>query len=244
MFKERDEWWDVLCDISTGEVIISDAYRKVLESESSYKQMEQLDNAFLSRVLNGIDMRYTESWVRTQFSDLTEHLVFIALNCESFETPEAKQREEEGNSWRCKILQQTSAFATLSKRNHLEQTTNPHLSRIRMNVRKLQMTSSLTVEETRNIFHELESVLQKQRDVEILLGYLRPSLGGIFPICSHLGHQSAEVRRYAFRILSEIETCGTVGDSLMKGMNFFTMLLYLRASKEFGSEQYLGGSLD
>merc|ERR1719499_232387 len=103
------------------------------------------------------------------------------------------------------------------------------------------MTSCLSIEETKKTFVDLEALLHCKRDVEILLGYLRPSLEGVFPICSHLAHHSMEVRRLAFRILSEIRNCGSIGEGLIMSMNPFTIQLYLQAEKEMKKENYLGG---
>ena len=56
------------------------------------------------------------------------------------------------------------------------------MARIRQDIRVLQMCDNLDIDKTIRTFQSLNSTLENPNDVDILLGYLRPSLGGAFPI--------------------------------------------------------------
>jgi len=94
MFKTKKEWWDVLCDISTGEVVVSTPVEKD-DYESSDRVFVQEVSSGLARaaigkrvitlpllpqqVLDGIGAGYDEEWVRCMFEEYTRK-VSLPLN--------------------------------------------------------------------------------------------------------------------------------------------------------------------
>ncbi|KAF1336477.1 Mesa protein, partial [Globisporangium splendens] len=72
MFKSKREWWDVLCDISTGEVILS--------APAERDEYEGTDRMFVLEVLDGLNAGYDEEWIRCMFEEYTrKNVVDIAL---------------------------------------------------------------------------------------------------------------------------------------------------------------------
>ncbi|KAG7399228.1 hypothetical protein PHYBOEH_009394 [Phytophthora boehmeriae] len=72
MFKTKREWWDVLCDISTGEVFVSSPVEK--------EDYDSADRNFVLEVLDGVSAGYDEEWVRCMFEEYTRtNVVDIAL---------------------------------------------------------------------------------------------------------------------------------------------------------------------
>ncbi|KAG3116361.1 hypothetical protein PI124_g5651 [Phytophthora idaei] len=72
MFKTKREWWDVLCDISTGEVFVSAPVEK--------EDHDASDRNFVLEVLDGVAAGYDEEWVRCMFEEyMLKNVVDIAL---------------------------------------------------------------------------------------------------------------------------------------------------------------------
>lgn len=63
MFKNKREWWDVLCDISTGEVLLSAPAEK--------DEFDGADRNFVLEVLDGVNAGYDEEWIRCMFEEYT-----------------------------------------------------------------------------------------------------------------------------------------------------------------------------
>ncbi|KAE9008972.1 hypothetical protein PF010_g11144 [Phytophthora fragariae] len=72
MFKTKREWWDVLCDISTGEVFVSAPVEK--------EDYDASDRNFVLEVLDGVAAGYDEEWLRCMFEEYTrKNIVDIVL---------------------------------------------------------------------------------------------------------------------------------------------------------------------
>lgn len=61
MFETHGEWWDFLCNINTGKVLISPAQQQSFEKHGLY------DNEFMSKVNASISSHYGEESVRLLF---------------------------------------------------------------------------------------------------------------------------------------------------------------------------------
>ena len=73
MFKTKKEWWDVLCDISTGEVFVSTPAEK--------EDYDAGDKNFVLEVLDGVNAGYSEEWVRCMFEEYTKQVSCLNKNC-------------------------------------------------------------------------------------------------------------------------------------------------------------------
>ncbi|TMW57285.1 hypothetical protein Poli38472_003210 [Pythium oligandrum] len=93
MFKSKRDWWDVLCDISSGEVVLSVAGER--------DEYEAADRAFVQEVLDGIHAGYSEEWVRCQFEEYTlQNVVDIALGESNYMDAEMLARRTASNNRR------------------------------------------------------------------------------------------------------------------------------------------------
>ncbi|KAL7687058.1 putative arf3-interacting protein [Plasmopara halstedii] len=93
MFKTKREWWDVLCDISTGEVFVSAPVEK--------EDYDSSDRNFVLEVLDGVAAGYDEEWVRFMFEEYThKNIVDVALGETSNLSPDALAKRSAANSKR------------------------------------------------------------------------------------------------------------------------------------------------
>lgn len=66
IFEQRSVWWDVLCNVTTGDVVYSPAYAEELKNVDM-EHANALDNAFINEVINGVKARNGEEWTRCMF---------------------------------------------------------------------------------------------------------------------------------------------------------------------------------
>ncbi|RKP11009.1 stabilization of polarity axis-domain-containing protein [Thamnocephalis sphaerospora] len=97
-FKDHAEWWDVLCDVKTGRIIVSskiaparkaksggkDGERSNIEEGSSRSAMrDPYDVEFMQEVLLAIQAHYSEIAIRTKFHDYVRRFVQLAARYET-----------------------------------------------------------------------------------------------------------------------------------------------------------------
>lgn len=78
MFETHGEWWDILCNINTGKVLISPSQQQSFEKHSLY------DNEFMSKVNASISSHYGEESIRLLFQVFfheKKKIIFNFFNC-------------------------------------------------------------------------------------------------------------------------------------------------------------------
>ena len=70
MFEEHPEWWDLLCNISTGKVVLNPAL--VVDVPEKY---ERSDSELMSEVTYSVSSHYGEDKVRYLFQDYTQRIL-------------------------------------------------------------------------------------------------------------------------------------------------------------------------
>ncbi|ETV88884.1 hypothetical protein, variant [Aphanomyces astaci] len=66
MFKGRKEWWDMHCDLATGDILVAHPLEK--------DDADAIDHDFILQVMDGIEAGFSESWVRCMFEDYTRQV--------------------------------------------------------------------------------------------------------------------------------------------------------------------------
>jgi len=112
LFEQRSNWWDVLCNISTGEVTLSPAYAEEIAAGHALassggsggggsnaglpsataqlfhmdarEKSALLDTTFFQELISGVRNKCQEEWTRCMFRDLTNHLLLLARDQEVF----------------------------------------------------------------------------------------------------------------------------------------------------------------
>ncbi|KAI9906147.1 hypothetical protein PsorP6_013835 [Peronosclerospora sorghi] len=116
MFKTKREWWDVLCDISTGEVFVSTPVEK--------EEYDALDRTFVLEVLDGVAAGYDEEWVRCMYEDyMRTNIVDIVLGETNHVDPEALAKRAAMNNKRITKWARTESYKSFMdshQRSHFD----------------------------------------------------------------------------------------------------------------------------
>jgi hypothetical protein len=143
MFQQHDTWWDLLCVLdlphNSGTVLSAEekrhddiggrSDRSSLSAMNSNKHTPHIDGGgnedeegnsclimdekFIAGVLSGIQSKLGEEWVRQQFVDYTNNILYLAQNMallKSKRLSEKKRKIMEANSFRATILRKAPEF--------------------------------------------------------------------------------------------------------------------------------------
>ena len=76
MFKQRENWYDVCCDVETGKVMTSPNPKYDYKNETYYTT----DLEFISIILNKMrNYRITEEEIRSSFAEYTQIILDLAM---------------------------------------------------------------------------------------------------------------------------------------------------------------------
>lgn len=228
IFESRKDWWDILCNVATADVTISPHYQEELDMIATDKTAI-LDQAFLTEIAAGIKFRYGEEWIRSMFTELTQHIVSMALDEEQHADTATRNLHLEAYQFRInqllrakqcqqlrqerKALSQSSAFAEMDPV-------------IRHHVRTLQVRKPSSVEVTA-IFNDLLSNISTKEHIMELLALMPESRGGMYPIALQLFSKHFKVRRAAAILLQRIDKLEE-GSRAVSSLNYFILMTYYR----------------
>lgn len=74
IFESHPEWWDVMCDIDSGRVIVSAMGDKGRKVAVEPPKMSEVDEDLFEQVNTGMDARYSEYWLRSCFQEHAQQL--------------------------------------------------------------------------------------------------------------------------------------------------------------------------
>eukprot|EP00026_Physarum_polycephalum_P003239 Phypoly_transcript_03249.p1 GENE.Phypoly_transcript_03249~~Phypoly_transcript_03249.p1 ORF type:complete len:784 (+),score=142.64 Phypoly_transcript_03249:155-2506(+) len=228
MFEEHPEWWDLLCNISTGKVTLNPAL--VVDVPEKY---ERSDNELMSEVTYSVSSHYGEEKVRSLFQDYTQHLVDMAFDEEEFATDEERQMEFEINKVRLDSWKRTGTYQNHIQnrelRNKMSAIRDPMVPRY---IRKLRKKKSLPESEVLTMYQTFLQAIKTEDQLLEFLSYLPEANGGLYPIAVSLFHSSEPVRRATVELLNRLQGMSH-GSSLLSSLNPFLFLAYDRNTKLF-----------
>lgn len=267
MFQQHESWWDLLCVLdlphNTGTILSAEEKRhddsggrsdrnstinKQLNHNEDIGNDEEeegitylsMDEKFISGVLSGIQSKLGEEWVRQQFIDYTNNIVYLAQNMsllKSRRISDKKRKIMEANSFRASILRKTPEF--------LVTPTNPWLmydgdidaekgDTLKYFIFRLQNEENIhPVFEAETMFYEL-SRLATEADIQALLTLLPESEGGLYPVASGLFSPNPSVRMYTVQILGAIKKFPSTSPSL-EGLNSMLSSAFIRVQQKIQS---------
>jgi hypothetical protein len=76
IFESHPEWWDVLCDIDAGKVVVSALGDKGKPTVADAPKLGDADAEVLEQALAGVDAHYSEYWLRALFQEYAQQLAF------------------------------------------------------------------------------------------------------------------------------------------------------------------------
>lgn len=74
IFESHPEWWDVLCDIDSGRVLVSAAGANGRKCAVDPPRLSELDEDLYEQVSTGLEARYSEYWLRACFQEHAQQL--------------------------------------------------------------------------------------------------------------------------------------------------------------------------
>jgi len=226
MFEEHPEWWDILCNITTGKVTVNPN----LVSDVPEKHTA-CDNELMAEVNYNVAAHYGEDKVRSLFQDYTQHIIDIAFDEEEFPDELAKQQEYDANRTRIAAWKRTRTHtAYLSQRETRVKTSAIKDPMVPQYVRKLRRNKSLSETAVLAIYNAFLEAIKTEDQLTEFLSYLPESRGGLYPIAVCLFHSSEVVRHAAVELFRRLDNI-TAGSGFISSLNPFLLLAYDRASK-------------
>merc|ERR1712130_583685 len=209
IFEQRQEWWDILCNVATGEVTLSEAYQNELADEEVaplYKKTTGIDKILANEIRNGLQLKYGEKYIRSMFNDYTDHIVKIALDIEVFENDDIKKHDYEVNEWRIKEWEKTESYvSTLELMDKRNQSSPFKLKTKEMNmmIRTIQI-KPLQADKARTFLAKIDHWLDTKEKVKYFIQTLNPSLG--HRILQYMFHSDEFIAGKALDITLKLES--------------------------------------
>ncbi|OQS07237.1 hypothetical protein THRCLA_00757 [Thraustotheca clavata] len=221
MFKGKKEWWDMLCDLSTGDIMTTQQQEKD-DAESS-------DHDFILEVIDGIQCGFSEEWVRSMFEEYTrQNIADIVTGEAHFIDLDAQGKRTAINNRRITKWARTDNYDLFQKARQAELPSTPAF-----NISFLGYLQVLIHEHTPNDVHiermyaDFVSLLNTEDELKELLSYLPRSKGGLHIIAQGLFHPSISVKYNTIILLKRLESCPSTA-STIKSLNPFVTLTYTR----------------
>ncbi len=236
IFEQRQEWFDILCNVATGEVKMSESYEKEFEeSKVAYNKVQSIDKILMSEIRNGLTLKYGEGYIRTMFQDYTDHIVKIALDIEVFESDDIRKHDFAVNEWRIKEWEKTDSYLStlesIEKSNH----SSPFgLKTKEMNlmIRTIQI-KPLIADKARTFLAKIDHWLDNREKVQYFIQTLNASLG--HRVLQYMFHFDSFISGKALDIALKLESYKDEleeANKLMKSLNFFYIVAFERLKLE------------
>ena len=74
IFESHPEWWDVMCDLDSGRVLVSSVGPHGRKCAAEPPRLSELDEDHYEQVSTGLDARYSEHWLRACFQEHAQQL--------------------------------------------------------------------------------------------------------------------------------------------------------------------------
>ncbi|TDH72573.1 hypothetical protein CCR75_006109 [Bremia lactucae] len=225
MFKTKREWWDVLCDISTGDVIVS--------TPTDKEDYDNVDRTFVLEVLDGVAAGYDEEWVRCMFEEFTlNNIVNIALGNVSNLNSDALAKRSAINSNRITKWSRTDNYKLFMNSPHLKLFYSPAFKKHGVNIKRhiqslqgdLVVLNDALVEK---IYSDFATLLNTELELQEFLSFLPAIRGGVQTIAQGIFHPSISVKHNTVALLKRLEQFPSTVSS-MQHLNPFLLMSYQR----------------
>lgn len=227
MFKTKREWWDVLCDISTGEVFVSAPVEK--------EDYDALDRNFVLEVLDGVTAGYDEEWVRYMFEDYThKNIVDIALGETKNLSPDALAKRSAVNNRRITKWTRTDSYKCFMDSPHRKLFHSPAFNVEKTGVNLKQHIQSLQGDMVvlddslvEKIYSDFAALLNTEFELQEFLSFLPALRGGLQTIAQGVFHPSISVKHNTVILLKRLEQYASTVSSMQR-LNPFLLMSYQR----------------
>eukprot|EP00727_Mastigamoeba_balamuthi_P005535 m51a1_g1600 hypothetical protein (842) ;mRNA; r:168490-171977 len=227
MFEEKSEWWDVLCNIQTGKVMVNPKLGVFPEASCS-----DPDNELMDALERTMQAHYGEDRLRSLFHSYTQRIADIASGDAVYADDADETRAINAHGARVLQWKTTESFAQYarSRETRLAQSAlkSPEVARY---VRMLKTRRSVAEADMTRMYDAfLESVATPQQ-LDEFLSFFPEADGGLFPVAVGLFHTSDRVRSSTIELFRRLDSHKT-GKEFLSGMNMFLAMAYHRALEQ------------
>ncbi|KAG6972321.1 hypothetical protein JG688_00004043 [Phytophthora aleatoria] len=231
MFKTKREWWDVLCDISTGEVFVSAPVEK--------EDHDASDRNFVLEA-NGVTAGYDEEWVRCMFEEyMLKNVVDIALGEANYLSPDALAKRSAVNNKRITKWARTDSYKRFMDSPHRMHFHSPAKYTLytdiektgvdmKRHIRSLQ-GDMVVLDDTlvEKIYSDFATLLNTELELQEFLSFLPVLRGGLQTIAQGIFHPSISVKHNTVVLLKRLEQFSSTISSMQR-LNPFLLMSYQR----------------
>jgi len=225
VFGQHDEWWDLLVDIKTGEVRKSKHYQEKL-LELNTEGSDKDDALFFDNIVEEIDRKISEDWVRSQVQQRTKHLVLLESGEEQF-VEGADVRDWKMNQWRIETWRTSKNYKFVKRRAQDRDEQSPigqTAHEVRKNARMLEIKTP-EMNDVRNALEYLLSQLKRTEQVEYFISFVLEH--NISYIAAYMYCDDENVQDLSFHLLQKFDD-SVSGHKAIGKLNYFLLLQYER----------------
>eukprot|EP01116_Phalansterium_solitarium_P013600 TRINITY_DN30995_c0_g1_i1.p1 TRINITY_DN30995_c0_g1~~TRINITY_DN30995_c0_g1_i1.p1 ORF type:complete len:626 (-),score=206.35 TRINITY_DN30995_c0_g1_i1:7-1842(-) len=233
MFEEHTEWWDLLCDITTGKVTVSDRSIAALTATgaSMPDKLNSLDADLWNQIQSSVASHFGEEGVRAILLDYSEQLTLMATDQAEFADEQTRKEELEANRSRIVLFKLSGQYQDFLKDEEARRAVSTLDPTIPRYIRRLRARTRLKDDELMNAFGTFLKNIRTEEQLNEFLSYLPESKGGLYPVGVALFSNSQPVRHAAallFRRIDKIQT----GSGFINNLNLFLKLAYERIDSQ------------
>ncbi|KDO28207.1 hypothetical protein SPRG_06256 [Saprolegnia parasitica CBS 223.65] len=226
MFKGKKEWWDVLCDLSSGDIVTN------LPTEKD--DADASDHDFILEVMDGIAAGFSEEWVRCMFEDYTRlNITDIVTGEAHFMDRDAQGRRTAINNRRITKWARTENYERFQAARAAMAPTTPAFDArargvdLRRHVQVLLHERVLEDALVERMYADFVSFLHTEAELKELLSHLPRARGGLHVIAQGLFHASFSVQYNTIILLKRCEAFPATATAVTS-LNPFVAMTYTR----------------
>ncbi|KNC53781.1 uncharacterized protein AMSG_09499 [Thecamonas trahens ATCC 50062] len=225
IFQQREDWWDVLCDLETGKVVLSQ--RMQLERKENPSNHASQDTELFAEVMFAVENHYGASKILGLFQEYTQFNIDLARARVEFPNTSLKSRTLDCNRKRTDKLKRTATFKHyVSLSNEAAAESALQGADVELSVAKLRV-QRLDDDEMLRVFQEFIGSVVSDAQITEFLQFFPEDRDGLAPLGTGLFHASEEVRALAVELLSRIEK-NKYGRILVQSLNKFILSAFRR----------------
>eukprot|EP01083_Nonionella_stella_P169951 577311_1 len=241
IFEQREEWFDILCNVATGDVRLSESYQAEVDADQiGYNKVVAIDKILMHEIRNGLQLKYGEKYIRGMFQDYTDHIVKIALDLEVFENDDIKKHDFDVNEWRIAEWEKTDSYLQTLQLMEVRNAKSPFKSKTRemnMMIRTIQIRP-LEADKARTYLAKIDHWLDSAPKIHYFVTKLNPSLG--HRVAQYMFHHDEFISGKALDIAIKLESYSheeeqpylEAAEKLIKSLNFFYIVAFERLKLE------------
>ena len=228
IFEAQKSWWDVLCDVESGTIVMSDAVKSQIEDLACSAQDDDMCRA-LKKEARRMQMLLKTStevddFVRLALVRYVQTVAALA-SVPDRQVPTGLRSIRDANSKRIHSFYLTGNFREFVK------TVDSETCSMMLFAAQVTQTHGLEDFEIMQIFQSILRIIRTPEQTTRLLTFFPTALGGLGCCAMHLAHQAFAVRLIVVALLRRLESF-PLGRMCISRLNSFLMLAYEQVNKD------------